>query len=289
MHLDIAPFLAKQGRRVQLGSYATHVEPYYESNDHYKSLLQQHRERLSDLQQRLYSTDRFALLVILQGMDASGKDGAIGHVMAGVNPQGCEVTSFKQPSAHELTHDFLWRAVARLPARGRIGIFNRSYYEDVLVVRVHPELLRQQSVSVHTPAERVWKERYQSIVAFEHHLHRNATRIVKIFLHVSRAEQRKRLLARIEEPHKNWKFNIDDIRERRHWGRYMGAYEACLEETVTKRAPWYVVPADDKPNARLIVSQIIIDALDGLDLRLPKLTAQRRRELDAMRQLLERK
>ncbi|HUL50716.1 MAG TPA: polyphosphate kinase 2 family protein [Gemmatimonadales bacterium] len=289
MHIDPAPFLIKEGQRVKLASHATRTPPYYGSKDDYKSILDHHGERLSDLQQRLYSTDRYALLVILQGMDASGKDGAIGHVMSGVNPQGCEVTSFKQPSPRELAHDFLWRAAARLPARGRIGIFNRSYYEEVLVVRVHPELLRQESVADRTPPQHVWTERYRSIVGFEHHLHRNATRLVKIFLHISREEQRKRLLARIEEPHKNWKFNIDDVRERRLWSRYMRAYAACLEATSTARAPWYVVPGDDKLNARLIVSQIIIDALDGLNLRFAKVSPARKRELNAMRRLLERK
>jgi len=253
MHVDVAPFLVRERRPVTLAARATRIDPYYASKDDYRSILEHHGARLGDLQQRLYSTDRYALLVILQGMDASGKDGAIGHVMSGVNPEGCEVTSFKQPSANELAHDFLWRAVARLPARGQIGIFNRSYYEEVLVVRVHPELLRGESVSDHTPAERVWAGRYHSIVDFERHLHRNATRTVKIFLNVSRAEQRKRLLARIEEPHKNWKFNIGDVRERRLWPRYMRAYEACLEATATKHAPWYIVPADDKLNARLIV------------------------------------
>ena len=265
------------------------MDPFYESKDDYEAILDNHRAQLGDLQHLLYATDHFALLVIFQGMDASGKDGAIGHVMSGVNPQGVEVTGFKQPSANELAHDFLWRAATRLPSRGRIGIFNRSYYEEVLVVRVHPELLRQESVSHPTERKRVWKARYHSILDFEHHLHRNATRVVKVFLHISREEQRKRLLARIAEPHKNWKFNLDDVRERRFWRRYMRAYERCLEATSTERAPWYVVPGDDKPNARLIVSQIIIDALEGLTLEFPKLSTERKRELAAMRKLLERR
>ncbi len=220
-------------------------------------------------------------------MDAAGKDGAIRHVMSGVNPQGCEVSSFKQPSSEELEHDFLWRTTCRLPERGRIGIFNRSYYEEVLVVKVHPEILRNQSLPDELRNEKnIWDERYCSIVDLERHLHRNGTQIVKIFLHLSRDEQRKRFLERIDEPAKNWKFSLSDAHERKYWSQYMEAYEDCLNATSTHHAPWYVVPADDKDNARLIVSQIVLDVLGGLKMAYPKTTPKRRRELESIRKLL---
>jgi PPK2 family polyphosphate:nucleotide phosphotransferase len=220
-------------------------------------------------------------------MDAAGKDGAIRHVMSGVNPQGCEVFSFKQPSTEELEHDFLWRTTRRLPERGRIGIFNRSYYEEVLVVRVHPKLLRSQGLSDELLDEKtIWRERYRSIVDLEEHLHRNGTRIIKFFLHLSKAEQRKRFLKRIDEPDKNWKFSLSDTHERKYWKHYLKAYEACLSATSTHHAPWHVVPADDKENARLIVSQIVLDALKALKMTYPKTTAKRRRELKSIRKRL---
>jgi PPK2 family polyphosphate:nucleotide phosphotransferase len=220
-------------------------------------------------------------------MDAGGKDGAIRHVMSGVNPEGCEVSSFKQPSAEELEHDFLWRTTLRLPARGQIGIFNRSYYEEVLVVRVHPEILRNEGLSEELRDEKnIWDERYRSIVDMESHLYRNGSRIVKVFLHLSKNEQRKRFLERIDEPEKNWKFSLADIHERKYWAEYMKAYEACLSATSTRHAPWYVVPADDKENARLIVSQIVLDALGDLGMLYPRTTAKRRRELKAIGKLL---
>jgi len=239
------------------------------------------------LQRLLYASDQYALLLIFQGMDAAGKDGAISHVMSGVNPQGCEVFSFKQPSAEELDHDFLWRTTCRLPERGRIGIFNRSYYEEVLIVRVHPELLRGQGL----PKELVekidiWRDRYRSIVDLERHLYRNGTRVIKFFLNLSKEEQRKRFLERIDKPDKNWKFSLSDIHERKYWKHYMKDFEACLAATSSHHAPWYVVPADDKENARLIVSPIVLDALDGLKMAYPKVTAKRRRELKAIRTLL---
>jgi PPK2 family polyphosphate:nucleotide phosphotransferase len=222
------------------------------------------------------------LLLIFQGMDAAGKDGAIRHVLSGVNPQGCEVFSFKQPSAEELEHDFLWRTSRRLPERGRIGIFNRSYYEEVLVVRVHPEILRGQGLPPELIDERtIWKERYRSI---EEHLHRNGTRIIKFFLHLSKDEQRKRLLKRIDEPDKNWKFNLSDMHERLFWKEYMEAYEDCLGATSTPNAPWYVVPADDKRNARLFISHIVLDAFEELKMEYPTVTAKRRKELDEIRE-----
>jgi PPK2 family polyphosphate:nucleotide phosphotransferase len=220
-------------------------------------------------------------------MDAAGKDGAIRHVMSGVNPQGCEVFSFKLPSADELEHDFLWRTTCRLPERGRIGIFNRSYYEEVLIVRVHPEILRGQELPEELLDQKtIWEERYRSIVDLEDHLYRNGTRTVKVFLHLSRKEQRKRFLERIDEPDKNWKFNLADIHERKYWMQYMKAYEACLNATSTNHAPWYVVPADDKENARLVVSQIVLDTLKELKMAYPKITAKRRRELQSIRKVL---
>jgi PPK2 family polyphosphate:nucleotide phosphotransferase len=260
------------------------VAPVYESKKQYRKLLGAHVEELSSLQELHYASHRYALLLIFQAMDAAGKDGAIRHVMSGVNPQGCEVFSFKQPSAEELEHDFLWRTTRRLPERGRIGIFNRSYYEEVIVVRVHPEILRTQGLPNDLLDEKtIWKERYRSIVDLEEHLDRNGTRIVKFFLHVSKNEQRRRLLARIDDVDKNWKFSLSDIQERKYWKHYMRAYEACLRATSTHRAPWYVVPADDKANARLIVSQIVLDALNELKMAYPKTTAKRRRELESIR------
>jgi PPK2 family polyphosphate:nucleotide phosphotransferase len=220
-------------------------------------------------------------------MDCAGKDGAIRHVMSGINPQGCEVFSFKEPSVEELKHDFLWRTTCRLPERGRIGIFNRSYYEEVLVTRVHPKMLISQGLAEAMRDEKtLWAGRYRSIVDYERHLYDNGTRIVKIFLHMSKEEQRKRFLDRIEESKKNWKFSFSDIHERKYWTRYKEAYEACLSATSTKNAPWYTVPADDKKNARLIVSQIVLDAFESLHLAYPKTTARRQLELQAIRKQL---
>jgi PPK2 family polyphosphate:nucleotide phosphotransferase len=249
--------------------------------------LQQHIEKLSSLQNLHYASHKYALLLIFQGMDGAGKDGAIRHVMSGVNPEGCEVFSFKQPSAEELDHDFLWRTTCRLPERGRIGIFNRSYYEEVLVVRVHPEILRGQGLPEELRDEKnIWKQRYDSIADLEKHLHRNGTQIVKIFLHLSKDEQRKRFLARIDEPDKNWKFSTSDIHERKYWKHYMKAYEDCFHATSTHHAPWFVVPADDKENARLIVSQIVLDALGDLKMAYPKTTEKRHLELLAIKRML---
>jgi PPK2 family polyphosphate:nucleotide phosphotransferase len=266
------------------------VKPFCETTEGYKDLLEEHVEELSSLQQLHYASNRYALLLIFQGMDAAGKDGAIRHVMSGVNPQGCEVFSFKQPSAEELEHDFLWRTTRRLPERGRIGMFNRSYYEEVLVVRVHPEILRSQGLSEELRNHKtIWEGRYRSIVDMEGHLHRNGTKIVKIFLHLSKEEQRKRFLERIDEPDKNWKFSLSDIHERKYWKQYVKAYEACLHATSTRHAPWYVVPADDKENARLIVSRIVLDGLEDLKMAYPKTTAKRRAELQSIRKQLQKK
>lgn len=287
MKIKSKDFRVRPGAKVRLAAWPTRVKPYCRSKKRYQELLGRHVEELSALQRLHYASGRYALLLVFQGMDAAGKDGAIRHVMSGVNPQGCEVFSFKQPSAEELEHDFLWRTTRRLPERGRIGVFNRSYYEEVLVVRVHPELLRAQGLPADLlDGKTVWKERFRSIVDLEKHLHRNGTRIVKIFLHLSKAEQRRRFLERIEEPDKNWKFSLSDIHERSYWKRYMTAYEACLSATSTGHAPWYVVPADDKDNARLIVSRIVLDALGELKLAYPRTTAKRRRELASIRKRL---
>ncbi len=280
-------FRVPPGKKVNLKKWPTHVAPVYKSKKQYHKLLDAQVEELNALQHLHYASNRYALLLIFQGMDAAGKDGAIRHVMSGVNPQGCQVFSFKQPSAEELEHDFLWRTTRRLPERGRIGIFNRSYYEEVLIVRVHPEILRSQGLPDELLDEKtIWQERYRSIVDMEEHLHRNGIRIIKIFLHLSKDEQQKRFLERIDEPDKNWKFSISDINERKYWKQYMKAYEACLNATSTHHAPWYVVPADDKKNARLIVSQIICDTLNELKMAYPGTTAKRRRELKAIRKLL---
>jgi PPK2 family polyphosphate:nucleotide phosphotransferase len=287
MNIDSKNFRVPTGKKVDLSKWPTIVDPYSKSKKQYKELLLEHMEKLSSLQQLHYASNHYALLLIFQGMDGAGKDGAIRHVMSGVNPEGCEVYSFKQPSTEELQHDFLWRTTCRLPERGRIGIFNRSYYEEVLVVRVHPELLRSEGLPEELRDEKdIWNQRYDSISNLEKHLHRNGTQIVKIFLHLSYKEQRKRFLARIDEPDKNWKFSTADIHERKYWKRYMNAYEECFHATSSQHAPWYVVPADDKENARLIVSQIVLDALRGLKMAYPEATAKRRLELHSIKKLL---
>lgn len=287
MKINAKDFRVPAGKSVKLKQWPTQVKPLYKSKKKYHKILEQHIDQLSSLQRLHYASNRYSLLLIFQAMDAAGKDGAIRHVMSGVNPQGCQVFSFKQPSADELEHDFLWRATCRLPERGRIGIFNRSYYEEVLVVRVHPDILSSQNLPQELPqGKTIWKDRYRSIVDLEEHLHRNGTRIIKFFLHLSKKEQRKRFIARIDEPDKNWKFSIADVRERKSWPLYMQAYEACLSATSTAVAPWYVVPADDKKNARLIVSQIILDAFNELEMAYPKTTAKRRRELQEIRKKL---
>lgn len=285
--IDIADFRVKGGHKVDLADWPTRVEPFYDSKDAYKDMLEAGTERLAELQEMLYAHDRYSLLVIFQAMDAAGKDGAIAHVMSGVNPQGCQVFSFKHPSATELDHDFLWRTHVALPERGRIGIFNRSYYEEVLIVRVLPEILRSEKLPDEIlEAKDFWGDRFRSIADSEAHLHRNGTRIVKIFLHLSKDEQRDRLIARIDEEDKNWKFDEGDIEQRQHWDKYMAAYADCLRATSTPDCPWYVVPADDKKNARLLVSQILVDTLAALDMRYPETRpARRERLLEIRRQL----
>jgi PPK2 family polyphosphate:nucleotide phosphotransferase len=287
MKLSSADFRVTPGTEVDLQTWATEAEPLYSSKKEYRKLLRRHVEKLSSLQQLLYASNRYAILIIFQAMDAAGKDGAIKHVMSGVNPQGCQVFSFKHPSPVELQHDFLWRTSRDLPERGRIGIFNRSYYEDVLIVRVHPDILRKEGlVDPSTPLEDVWCDRYNSINGIEQHLHNNRTRIIKFFLHLSKEEQRRRFLKRIDKPEKNWKFNAADIEERRFWDDYMQAYENCLAATSTAHAPWYVIPADDKKNARLFVSSIILETLRGLNMEYPKLSADQEQQLLAARQQL---
>jgi len=286
--IPVGKFRVRPGAKVRLKDWPTDTRRFYRSKEHYRELLAAHVEELSELQEKHYADNRYALLFIFQAMDAAGKDGIIRHVMSGVNPQGCEVTSFRHPGPAELEHDFLWRAAQRLPGRGRIGIFNRSHYEEVLVVRVHPEILARQGLPQETLEDDLWENRYRSIRHFERHLHRNGTRIAKFFLHLSKEEQRKRFLARIDEPNKNWKLSPSDIEERRFWKDYMKAYGDCLSQTSTREAPWYVVPADDKENARLIVSEVILETLRALKLRYPRATPQHRRDLLAIRRKLAR-
>ncbi len=286
MKIDSKDYRVKEGDEVNLKQWPSAVDPVYKSKEHYQELLRDHVAQLSSQQQLLYASNQYAILLIFQAMDAAGKDGAIKHVMSGVNPQGCQVFSFKHPSAAELQHDFLWRTTRNLPERGRIGIFNRSYYEEVLIVRVHPELLDSEGLPAPHGGKTVWHERYRSISNLERHLHENGTRIVKFFLHLSQEEQRKRFLARIDDPDKNWKFSLADIEERKFWKKYMKAYEECLSATSTSNSPWYIVPADDKENARLIVSQIVLDAFEDLKMAYPKLSAERQRELQSIREKL---
>lgn len=289
MKVNPKDFRVEEGEEVELRKRATRIKPVYRSKEHYVELLSQHVSQLSSLQQLLYAADSYAILLIFQAMDAAGKDGVIRHVMSGVNPQGCQVYSFSHPSAAELQHDFLWRTTRELPARGRIGIFNRSYYEEVLIARVHPQILRMEGLP--GPArskQKIWHERYRSIVDLERHLHANGTRIIKFYLHLSKEEQRKRFLERIDLPEKNWKFSLADVQERAFWKQYMRAYEKCLRATSTACAPWYVVPADDKQNARLIVSRIILNALEELKIAYPIPSAKRRRELRLIRRELAR-
>ena len=287
MKNDPDTFRARPGKKVNLKKWPTAIEPLYSSKEDYRSRLAAQAEELGELQELLYAQNRYALLVIFQAMDAAGKDGAIKHVMSGVNPEGLQVFSFKAPSAEELEHDFLWRTTIRLPERGRIGIFNRSYYEEVLIVRVHPELLQAENLPKEHLSDDIWESRYRSICDHERHLHNNGTRIIKFFLHVSREEQRRRLLRRIDDPHRNWKFNLGDLEERELWGDYMDAYAACIRATSTEKSPWYIIPADDKLNARLLISRTIVEALEKLPMSYPKLTAAQLAKLKAARGKLQ--
>ena len=287
MKIKFKDYRVREGEKVKLKKWPTKVKPVYQSKTQYEKLLEEQVEQLSSLQRLLYASNRYALLLIFQAMDAAGKDGAIRHVMSGVNPQGCQVFSFAHPSAKELDHDFLWRTTQCLPERGRIGIFNRSYYEEVLIVRVHPEILHRQNIPDELlDGETVWDERFRSIRDQENHLDRNGTRIIKFFLHLSEKEQQKRFLQRIDDPDKNWKFSMADIEERKYWKEYMHAYEECLSATSTDHAPWYVVPADDKLNARLIISSVIVDTLKKLKMSYPATDKARLQELLSIRELL---
>jgi PPK2 family polyphosphate:nucleotide phosphotransferase len=287
MNTNFDNFRVSAGEKVELKKWPTWIKPRFKSKKKYQEILNEHILKLSELQNLLYATNQYSLLLIFQGMDTAGKDGTIKHVMSGVNPQGCEVFSFKQPSAEELGHDFLWRTTVHMPERGHIGIFNRSYYEEVLIVRVHPEILDNEDLPAELIKETIWEERYRSIMDMENHLFRNGTRIVKFFLHLSKDEQRKRFLARIDEPEKNWKFSIADIEERKYWSHYRKAYEACLSATSTKEAPWYIIPADDKENAHVMVSQIILKTLNKLGMRYPEVDKARSKELQSIRKQLE--
>ena len=287
MKINSKHFRIRAGEKVDLKQWPTRVKPFYKSKEHYKKILAQHVAELNERQNLLNAYSRYSVLLIFQGMDAAGKDGVIKHLMSGVNPEGCEVFSFRQPSTEERKHDFLWRTNLCLPERGKIGIFNRSYYEEVLVVRVHPEILQGQGLPDELLDERtVWEGRYRSIVDMEKHLHRNGTRIVKFFLHLSKEEQRTRFLTRIDVPDKNWKFSLADVEERKQWKHYMKAYESCLSATSTATAPWHIVPADDKENARLIVSHVVLDSLKQLRMTYPKADNARRKELQSFRKLL---
>ncbi len=290
MKINPKNFQVIEGRRVELKKCPTIVRPLYRSKDQYKEILARHISELSDLQNILYADNRYALLLIFQAMDAAGKDAAIKHVMSGVNPQGCQVFSFKHPSPDELEHDFLWRTTRDLPQRGMIGIFNRSYYEEVLIVRVHPQILQGEQIPKPLLSPKtIWEERYRSIRDLEKHLYYNGTRVIKFFLHLSKEEQRRRFLKRMDDPGKNWKISPADIQERKFWKDYMKAYEDCLSATSKPKAPWYIVPADDKENAHLIISQAIVDTLKSLHMSYPPADAKRQKELLQMRKGLLRK
>jgi PPK2 family polyphosphate:nucleotide phosphotransferase len=285
MKIDPKNFRVQEGIEIDLDKWPTNVAKVYTSKTDYHEMLDDHVGRLSAQQDLLYASNRHAVLIIFQAMDAAGKDGAIKHVMSGVNPQGCQVLSFKHPSGEELQHDFLWRTTRHLPERGRIGIFNRSYYEEVVIVRVHPDLLLNEGLVDRPPDDRkVWQSRYHSILGLERHLHDNGTRVIKFFLHLSKEEQRRRFLQRIDRPEKNWKVSQADIEERAFWPQYMDAYEKCLSATSTHESPWYIVPADDKHNTWLIVSEIILETLQSLKMSYPMPSEARRRELLAIRE-----
>jgi PPK2 family polyphosphate:nucleotide phosphotransferase len=287
MKIRCDEFRIAEGEKVQLATRPTTVKRLYKSRKHYRALIAKQIAELTVQQSLLYANSSYSLLLIFQAMDAAGKDSAIKHVMSGVNPQGCQVFSFKHPSTAELAHDFLWRTTRCLPERGQIGIFNRSYYEEVLIVRVQPKILRSEGL----PAEELkahdfWKHRYQAMTSLESHLHLSGTRVIKFFLHLSKEEQRLRFLRRIEDPHRNWKFGMADIEQRKKWAHYQQAYEACLGATSTADAPWYAVPADDKQNAHLIIAQVILDTLKGLHMSYPRSDGAGRRELEAVRRQL---
>lgn len=282
----IEPYRIEHGKKFRLKDFDAADTQGLDLKQEAKQFLEESIKRLSDMQQKLYAQDRWALLLVLQAMDSAGKDSAIRHVMSGVNPQGCQVYAFKKPSPEELSHDFLWRAAKVMPKRGEIGIFNRSYYEETLVVRVHPTLLREERLPPSLVDKKIWKERFEDINAFERYHDRNGTCIRKIFLKVSKEEQRKRFLGRLDEPDKNWKFSEDDVREREHWDDYMRAYEDMIRHTAMPHAPWFVVPADHKWFARVVVASIVIEALESLKLAYPKVDEAKKAELESARKML---
>jgi PPK2 family polyphosphate:nucleotide phosphotransferase len=281
-----SPFRVESGKHFRLKDFDPADTGHWRSKEHAEEALLQGIARTADLQDKLYAQNNWAVLLIFQAMDAAGKDGAIKHVMSGVNPAGCQVYSFKAPTEPELQHDFLWRTTRALPERGHIGIFNRSYYEEVLVVRVHPEILKSQRTPPSLVSKHVWDERFEDIQCFERHMARSGTVIRKFFLHLSKKEQRKRFLARLEEPEKNWKFSAADIHERKWWDDYQKAYEEMIANTSSKDAPWYVIPADNKWFTRLVVSTVLVDTLETLDLAFPKVDEAKRKELEAARKIL---
>lgn len=288
MKLNISDFQAPPQHKIKLSKWPTRIAPLYSSKKHYKKALKKNVKALSALQHLLYADNHYALLLIFQGMDAAGKDGAIRHVMSGINPQGFQVFSFKQPNDNELDHDFLWRTAKSLPERGRIGFFNRSYYEEVLIVKVHPDfLINQRLPEKIPPKQRFWQDRYHSIVEHEAHLHRSGTKVIKFFLHQSQQEQTKRFMKRIDDPDKNWKLTTADIEQREFWDDYMKAYESCIAATTTEQAPWFIVPADDKKNARLIISEIFLQTLSDLPLAYPQASEAHQLELQSIRTHLE--
>lgn len=282
----VGPYRIEDGKGFRLKDHDPGDTGGLKSKDRAKELLAHGIDQLAREQDKLYAQDSRALLLILQAMDAAGKDGTIKHVMSGVNPQGCQVYSFKAPSAEELDHDYLWRTTKCLPELGRIGIFNRSYYEEVLVVRVHPELLAKQHLPPPLVTKKIWEERFEDIVSFERYLHRNGITVRKFFLNISHAEQKKRFLARLDDPDKNWKFSLADAQERKHWNAYMTAYEEMIRATATPHAPWYVVPADNKWFTRLVVAAATVDALERMNLAYPKVGPEKRKELEAARKEL---
>jgi len=280
-------FRVEHGKGFRLKDFDPADTGQWHSKEHAAKAVQEGVERTAELQDKLYAQDTWALLLIFQAMDAAGKDGAIKHVMSGVNPQGCEVHSFKQPSETELQHDFLWRTTRDLPERGHIGIFNRSYYEEVLVVRVHSDILKSAKLPSSLVSKKIWDERFEDISSFERHLARSGTVIRKFFLNISRKEQKKRFMARLEEPEKNWKFSASDVHERKYWDDYQDAYEDMIRNTASKHAPWYVVPADNKWFTRLVISTVIIDTMESLDLAYPRVDGKKKADLEAARKVLE--
>jgi len=282
----VSPFRVDGSDKFHLKSHRTNEKGGLDK-DKAEKILQANRKHLSDFQERLYAQDRWSLLVILQGMDAAGKDSAIKAIFEGVNPQGCEVRSFKQPTSHELDHDFMWRCAVELPERGRIGIFNRSYYEECLVTRVHPEVLAQEKLPPRLVTRNIWRERFEDISAFERYLSRNGTVVLKFFLHISKEEQRQRFLDRLDQPSKNWKFSMNDVTERARWHRYQAVYQDILRHTSTPAAPWYIVPGDHKWFARVVIGSVIVSTLARLDLKFPRADKASLEEFDAVRKALE--